>query len=127
MNQITPLPTARTGAPHAIDVHVGDRLRQIRRLRGMTQAELGTTVGCKFQQIQKYETGANRISASRLWDIAAALNTPVAELFATAGEGSTPEIRDPAEAELLRAFRKTPEASRGAILNITRACATKEG
>jgi transcriptional regulator with XRE-family HTH domain len=49
---------------------------------GMTQQQLGDRVGIKFQQIQKYETGANRISASRLWDIANALDTPIEFFFA---------------------------------------------
>ena len=55
--------------PHKVDIHVGQRLRQRRWLVGMTQQGLAEMVGIKFQQIQKYETGANRVSASRLWDI----------------------------------------------------------
>jgi len=51
---------------HSIDVHVGERIRQHRCLAGMTQQELGDRVGIKFQQIQKYETGTNRSSASRM-------------------------------------------------------------
>ena len=47
----------------------------------MTQQKLGDTVGIKFQQIQKYETGTNRISASRMWDIAAAMEVPVSFFF----------------------------------------------
>ena len=58
---------------HVVDVHVGKRIRQRRWLTGMTQQKLAEMVGIKFQQIQKYETGANRVSASRLWDIADAL------------------------------------------------------
>ena len=52
---------------HVVDVHVGKRIRQRRWLVGMTQQKLAECVGIKFQQIQKYETGANRVSASRLW------------------------------------------------------------
>ena len=55
-----------------VDVHVGLRVCQRRWMLGMTQQQLGDKVGVKFQQIQKYEAGANRISASRMWDIAAA-------------------------------------------------------
>ncbi|MFK7876611.1 MAG: helix-turn-helix domain-containing protein, partial [Paracoccaceae bacterium] len=67
--------------PHIVDVHVGKRIRQRRWLIGMTQQQLGDSVGIKFQQIQKYETGANRVSASRLWDVAEALDVPVTFFF----------------------------------------------
>ena len=66
---------------HPVDVHVGKRIRQRRWLTGMTQQQLAQSVGIKFQQIQKYETGANRVSASRLWDIASALDVPVTFFF----------------------------------------------
>ena len=66
---------------HVVDVHVGKRIRQRRWLTGMTQQKLAELVGIKFQQIQKYETGANRVSASRLWDIADALGVPVSFFF----------------------------------------------
>ncbi len=66
---------------HPVDVHVGRRIRQRRLLIGMTQQQLAQCVGIKFQQIQKYETGANRVSASRLWDIADALDVPVSFFF----------------------------------------------
>lgn len=62
---------------HPVDVHVGKKLRQMRWLRGLTQQELGLIVSIKFQQIQKYETGMNRISASRLFEFAEALGIPV--------------------------------------------------
>ena len=67
--------------PHAVDVHVGKRIRQRRWLIGMTQQTLAESVGIKFQQIQKYETGANRVSASRLWDIAEVVGVPVSFFF----------------------------------------------
>ena len=67
--------------PHPVDVHVGKRVRHRRWLVGMTQQQLAEHVGIKFQQIQKYETGANRVSASRLWDIADALDVPVSFFF----------------------------------------------
>ena len=66
---------------HPVDVHVGQRVRQRRWMVGMTQQQLGDKVGIKFQQIQKYETGTNRISASRMWDIAAAMEVPVSFFF----------------------------------------------
>ena len=67
--------------PHPIDLHVGQRLRQRRCLLGLTQQRLANAVGIKFQQIQKYESGANRVSASRLWALANALDTPVSYFF----------------------------------------------
>ncbi len=66
---------------HPVDVHVGKRIRHRRWLVGMTQQQLAEKVGIKFQQIQKYETGANRVSASRLWDIADSLDVPVSFFF----------------------------------------------
>ena len=56
--------------PDVVDVHVGRRVRQIRLLKNLTQEELGEKIGVSYQQVQKYETGANRISASRLYRIA---------------------------------------------------------
>jgi transcriptional regulator with XRE-family HTH domain len=62
-----------TGRPHPIDLHVGQRVRMRRTLMGMSQEELGRRLGLTFQQVQKYEKGANRISASRLAEIAGIL------------------------------------------------------
>ncbi|MEL6111601.1 MAG: helix-turn-helix transcriptional regulator [Pseudomonadota bacterium] len=66
---------------HPIDHHVGQKLRQRRRLLGLTQQKLADAVNIRFQQIQKYESGANRISASRLWTLARALDVPVSYFF----------------------------------------------
>lgn len=66
---------------HPIDLHVGNRVRQRRRLLGYTQQRLADAVRIRFQQIQKYESGANRISASRLWLLAKALDVPVSYFF----------------------------------------------
>ncbi|MGY6662355.1 MAG: helix-turn-helix domain-containing protein [Glycocaulis sp.] len=64
-----------------IDRHVGERLRHRRRLLGLTQKELAERVGIRFQQIHKYETGINRISAGRLFEIAEALGAPVEHFY----------------------------------------------
>lgn len=64
-----------------IDLHLGKRLRRRRRLLGLTQQQLAMQVGIRFQQIQKYECGANRISAARLWQLAEALETPVSYFY----------------------------------------------
>jgi transcriptional regulator with XRE-family HTH domain len=63
------------------DLHVGKRLRRRRRLLGMTQQDLASQVGVRFQQIQKYECGANRITASRLYELAKAMNVSVQYFF----------------------------------------------
>jgi transcriptional regulator with XRE-family HTH domain len=63
------------------DLRLGRRLRNRRRLLGLTQQQLAAAVGVRFQQIQKYECAANRVSAARLWDLARALETPIAYFF----------------------------------------------
>ena len=60
-----------------IDLHVGKRLRRRRRLLGLTQQSLAEDVGIRFQQIQKYECGANRVSAARLFELSEALSVPI--------------------------------------------------
>ncbi len=67
--------------PHPVDVHVGKRIRTRRWMLGQTQQQIADAVGVKFQQVQKYETGANRVSASRLFEISKALNIPVSFFF----------------------------------------------
>ena len=69
-----------------IDLHLGRRLRRRRRLLGLTQQQLADQVGDRFQQVQKYECGANRISAARLWELAEALSTPVSYFYDGLGE-----------------------------------------
>ena len=68
---------ASKGFPNPIDVHVGNRIRQRRTLLGMSQSALAELTGITFQQIQKYEKGANRISASRLQQASKVLGVPV--------------------------------------------------
>ncbi|HET7413983.1 MAG TPA: helix-turn-helix transcriptional regulator [Pararhizobium sp.] len=67
--------------PNPIDVHVGSRIRLRRTMLGMSQEKLGDSLGITFQQIQKYEKGTNRVGASRLQNISAILNVPVAFFF----------------------------------------------
>jgi transcriptional regulator with XRE-family HTH domain len=65
----------------SVDVHVGTRIRTRRAVLGMSQQKLAEALGLSFQQVQKYETGANRVSASQLYDICRALDVPVAYFF----------------------------------------------
>lgn len=67
--------------PNAVDVHVGSRIRLRRTLMGMSQTALADSVGLTFQQIQKYEKGGNRVSASRLWQFSQVLDVPVSFFF----------------------------------------------
>ena len=66
---------------NAIDMHVGKWVRLRRTLPRMSQEQLGTELNITFQQVQKYERGANRISASRLWDIGQILDVPISYFF----------------------------------------------
>ncbi|MBV7408170.1 helix-turn-helix domain-containing protein [Maritimibacter sp. DP1N21-5] len=86
---------------HPVDVHIGKTIRAARQGVGMTQHELAQRIGVKFQQLQKYETATNRVSGSRIWMIANALNLSVADFFPDpssksdeAGNGQSSESRD---------------------------------
>jgi transcriptional regulator with XRE-family HTH domain len=117
-----------------IDIAVGARIRLLRKVRGMSQQALAEAAGVTFQQIQKYERGANRVSASMLARIAAALDTPVAEMFgeggtgggAAAGSGAVDEVAallsEPGALELLRAYVALPRGpARSALVEFVRA------
>ncbi|WP_321364216.1 helix-turn-helix transcriptional regulator [uncultured Celeribacter sp.] len=119
---------------HPVDVHVGKRIRHRRWMVGMTQQQLAEKVGIKFQQIQKYETGMNRVSASRLWDIAEALSVPVAfffegmetpmptEVVAQPDEASVPAdiLADKEALELVRSYYAIPENQRRRLFELAR-------
>ncbi len=70
-----------TGTPHPVDIHVGARVRMRRKLLGMTQTDLADTMGLTFQQVQKYERGTNRISASRLYGLSQLFDVTVEYFF----------------------------------------------
>jgi transcriptional regulator with XRE-family HTH domain len=115
-----------------IDLHLGKRLRRRRRLLGLTQQQLATTVGVRFQQIQKYECGANRISAARLWSLAEALEVPVGYFYD--GLADTPRydsvVTDRAEGgevlarketlDLVRAYYQLGERPRRRLLDLAK-------
>lgn len=116
--------------PHLVDVHVGKRVRHRRWLVGMTQQQLAEKVGIKFQQIQKYETGANRISASRLWDIAEALEVPVSFFFEGLEESAKSDdqksgvpadlMGDKEALDLVRSYYAIPENQRRRLFDLAR-------
>ena len=70
-----------TGRPSPVDVHAGAQVRLRRKLLGMTQTGLGDAIGLTFQQVQKYESGTNRISASRLCDLSRVLDVSIEYFF----------------------------------------------
>ena len=115
---------------HPVDVHVGKRIRHRRWMNGTTQQQLAESVGIKFQQIQKYETGMNRVSASRLWDIAHVLDVPVSFFFegldAQAKDESAPAnmpndiLTDKEALELLRSYYAIPENQRRKLFDLAR-------
>ena len=72
--------------PHPIDIHVGRKIREARVLRGLTQAALAEKIGASFHQLQKYESAQNRVSCSRLYAIAVALDVPVQSFFVGSGD-----------------------------------------
>ncbi len=117
---------------HPVDVHVGKRIRHRRWMVGMTQQQLAEKVGIKFQQIQKYETGMNRVSASRLWDISEALSVSVSYFFdgientpveddVTAATALPDDILADREAlELVRSYYSIPENQRRRLFELAR-------
>ncbi len=116
---------------HLVDEYVGKRVRQRRRAIGLTQLELGEAVGTKFQQIQKYETGRNRISASRLWDISKALDVSIdfffegfQDVYLAEAEQETPKVIDmmvnPEAISLVGSYYRMPETQRRKIFDLAR-------
>lgn len=77
-----------------IDLHIGRRVRRRRRVLGLTQQQLGERLGIRFQQVQKYECGANRISAARLWYLAHALETGIGYFYDGYAEDPLAESAD---------------------------------
>ena len=115
---------------HPVDAYVGKRIRHCRWLAGMTQQQLAQHVGIKFQQIQKYETGANRVSASRLWDISETLAVPVGFFFEglereqaeeTTEKALPPDLMGDKEAlDLIRSYYSIPENQRRHLFDLAR-------
>lgn len=123
------------GKPNPIDVHVGGRIRLRRTLLGMSQEKLGEALGLTFQQVQKYERGANRIGAGRLFELSRMLDVPVSFFFddmavetsggpvpgIAAARLDTPDLARREILELARAFdRIRDEKTRRVVLELTR-------
>lgn len=119
------------------DLYVSRRLRRRRRLLGMTQQELASQVGVRFQQIQKYECGANRMTSSRLFDLARAMNVNVQYFFDGLEERDLPgkpandaeqlegDVLSQKETlELVRAYYRLGERPRRRLLDLAKALET---
>jgi len=91
---------------HPVDEFVAQRIRQARLLRGMTQSALAAQIGCSFQQLQKYEAGQNRVSASRLYEIARALVVEPGYFFDGFGAASDTQEVDTTASRILFALAK---------------------
>ncbi len=130
----------KSDKPNPIDVHVGSRVRLRRTLLGMSQEKLGEAIGLTFQQVQKYERGANRIGASRLYDLSRVLDVPVSFFFDDINPEVVAAAVDPGEAaaqryepdpmmrretlELVRAYYRIPDAQlRRRLFDLTKAIA----
>lgn len=124
---------------NTVDILVGQRIRARRRAMRMSQAQLGQLIGVKFQQVQKYETGANRVSASRLWNIADVLEVEVVHFF----DGIRPEVNngvgkdavpkdflgclsDPELVELIELYSVLPNRHKKAVLAVVRSMGQSE-
>lgn len=114
--------TARPRAPNPVDTHVGRRVRIRRMLNGLSQEELAADLGLTFQQLQKYESGANRISASRLYHLAQLLDVPVGWYFAEYGE-EQPFKPKRAILELVRHIGRMPPDVRKRFVGLAKSIA----
>ena len=126
--------------PSSVDVHVGGRVRVRRRLINMTQESLADLIDVTFQQVQKYERGTNRISASKLFGIAEALEVPISYFFEGLDETSGGRSQSEGSEQTIQSFLRTseglelarlfPRIARGPlrrrILELVRAAALEE-
>lgn len=120
-----------------IDLHVGKRLRRRRRLLGLTQQSLAEQVGIRFQQIQKYECGANRVSAARLFELSEALSVPIQYFYeglsttdplfnAPDPDVIAPDVLSKKETmDLVRAYYSMGEAPRKHLLDLAKSLEAK--
>jgi transcriptional regulator with XRE-family HTH domain len=113
-----------------IDEHLGKRLRRRRRLLGLTQQQLASACGVRFQQIQKYECAANRMSAARIWQLAQVLDVPVSYFYEGLGPQRQVQARDgetqrevftrKETRDLVRAYYRLSERPRRRLLDLAK-------
>lgn len=112
--------------PHPIDIVVGSRVRRARLARGLTQGALADRIGVTFQQVQKYENGSNRVSASKLVEIADHLLVPPESFLEGLGQmsgGKTAKSGSPGAEDLLTMYTGLPPPMRESVLQIVRSLA----
>lgn len=125
-----------TGVPNPIDIHVGKRIRMRRLLLGMNQETLANALGLTFQQVQKYEGGANRVSASRLKQVSEILDVPIQFFFADLHTDDTRQTAEervwqermerPQTIELIRLYYAIPDGQvRDQFLNLIKVVANE--
>lgn len=126
--------------PNPVDLHVGGMIRARRKILGVSQERLADDLGLTFQQVHKYERGANRVSASKLYEIAKSLQTSIAYFFEGLVDPTVGKIGDDSGAlpavhaflmtseglGLAEAFPKIPARQRGRLLALVRAMAAEE-
>ncbi|WP_304169711.1 helix-turn-helix domain-containing protein [Phenylobacterium aquaticum] len=96
-------------SPNPVDLHVGLRIRLRRKELGVSQEKLADSIGLTFQQVQKYERAANRVSASKLWEMARALRTSISYFFDGLGDAARTAPGEPEGPPPAHAFLLTPE------------------
>jgi transcriptional regulator with XRE-family HTH domain len=124
----------RAKANQPVDSLVGERIRLLRKRRNMSQTDLGKALGVTFQQVQKYENGKNRVGASRLHQVATALNVPITELFdgASGTSGTSRATKsvafDPQALRFAEAFVKISDKElRSSLVDLVEAMVPKFG
>jgi transcriptional regulator with XRE-family HTH domain len=120
----------KTFVPHPVDVHVGARIRLRRKEMGISQTDLADVLGLSFQQVQKYERGSNRVSASKLYDITNKLETPIEYFFVglktplsgdTEGDKELIELIHSTHGHaLIKLFLQLPASARGGVVSMVR-------
>ena len=130
---------AEDRSPHYVDQHVGRQIRELRRRLHVSQEKLAETLGLTFQQVQKYEKGSNRVSASKLFEVAGALGVDVDYFFRGLARPPTHGVAEEAEpfvhagpmtaegVEIDRLFLEMKRKHRRLVLDMARALAAAEG
>ncbi|UTU07917.1 transcriptional regulator, Cro/CI family [Caulobacter phage C1] len=123
---IAPAVLGDSKTPMPVDLFVGERIRARRKMMGISQEQLAAALGLTFQQVQKYEKGANRVSASKLYDIAKKLQVPVEHFFPPVSEEQDSTVQPDTLTQfigagglpLAKAFVAMPQGSRRAVVRL---------
>ena len=125
-----PKRTVLRDGPDPVDIHVGARVRERRVSLGMSQTKLGECLGLTFQQIQKYERGTNRLSASKLWTLSNLFKVPIEWFFdglGKAGKGQEDVMTKQEARQLARYYSACPASTRNHLRALIRATADMRG